>query len=160
MKRISVSWRSSAPADPPHGHPMCSHPAQNSAASIPTCSLILPRTSVQQLLKRRSLQHIPEVNLLEFKHWLLYHNKAKAAFLLPPNSMDLIKIKPYIIQPCRSTQTSFKELPILQLHILVHAGYPKARTVHIIYAANSKLDLQSDLVRNPQTHNISKANFW
>lgn len=29
-----------------------------------------------------------------------------------------------------------------------------------MYAANSKLDLQSDLVKNFQTHNILKADFW
>lgn len=28
-----------------------------------------------------------------------------------------------------------------------------------MYAANSKLDLQSDLVKNPQTHNVLKADF-
>lgn len=29
-----------------------------------------------------------------------------------------------------------------------------------MYAANSKLDLQSDLIKKPQTHNVLKAGFW
>lgn len=61
---------------PPRGHPTGSHCARDSGASTPYLLSLSSqaRTSAQQLLKRRSLQHISEVNILKSKRWFHSHS--------------------------------------------------------------------------------------
>lgn len=75
---------------PPRGHPTGSHCAHDSGASTLTCSVCPPR---QGQVHSSSWK---EDHFSISKRWFHSHSQQKVAFLLPSNSMDLVKIKPYV----------------------------------------------------------------